>query len=318
MIRRTLLAVLYLACSVAGADPPSTRTHEVIALVGGAQLVAAAELGYLEALLAVRDQGNGPRVRDLSWEGDTVFARPRSVNFPSLTHLLVRVGATAVVLQFGQMESLSGRGGVEEFSSAYETLLNSVREVVPQVVLLTPPPFAPAGPIEGPLAKSRNQDLALYVAEIQRLGTQLNLPVIDVFRGLEPSLTGPIELTTDGVQLTERGQRLMAQWVALYDLRSRSVLPAFPDNSGILNQTTFEPVRQAVIAKNRLWVRYWRPTNWAFLAGDRTEQMSSRDHRDRNIRWFPQEMEEYVPLLAAADAEIAQRAKAAGKPETTR
>ena len=35
-----------------------------------------------------------------------------------------------------------------------------------------------------------------------------------------------------------------------------------------------------IIAKNRLWFDYWRPQNWAFLAGDRTAQPSSRDHVD--------------------------------------
>jgi hypothetical protein len=28
----------------------------------------------------------------------------------------------------------------------------------------------------------------------------------------------------------------------------------------------------AVRVKNRLWHDYWRPTNWAFLHGDRTQQ----------------------------------------------
>ena len=50
-----------------------------------------------------------------------------------------------------------------------------------------------------------------------------------------------------------------------------------------------------------MWKGYSRPTNWAFLAGDRTEQLSSRDHRDPKIRWFPAEMEQFVPLLQAAD-----------------
>ncbi|HMO66627.1 MAG TPA: hypothetical protein PKE47_15630, partial [Verrucomicrobiota bacterium] len=62
--------------------------------------------------------------------------------------------------------------------------------------------------------------------------------------------------------------------------------------------------RQAVIAKNRLWHGYWRPANWAFLWGDRTEQPSSRDHRDRSVRWFPAEMEEFVPLIREAEARI--------------
>src|SRR6185369_6396731 len=61
---------------------------------------------------------------------------------------------------------------------------------------------------------------------------------------------------------------------------------------------------QAIIAKNRLWFDYWRPQNWAFLNGDRITQPSSRDHRDPNIRWFPAEMEQFLPLIAAREEEI--------------
>jgi hypothetical protein len=57
-------------------------------------------------------------------------------------------------------------------------------------------------------------------------------------------------------------------------------------------------------AKNRLWDRYRRPQNWAFLAGDRTTQPSSRDHLDPTKRWFPEEMKEFTPLIEAKEREI--------------
>jgi hypothetical protein len=56
--------------------------------------------------------------------------------------------------------------------------------------------------------------------------------------------------------------------------------------------------------KNRLWFNYARPQNWAFLAGDRTNQPSSRDHIDRNKRWFPEELEHFVPLIEAKEKDI--------------
>ena len=64
-------------------------------------------------------------------------------------------------------------------------------------------------------------------------------------------------------------------------------------------------LREAVQAKNRLWFNYWRPMNWAFLRGDRIEQPSSRDHRNPALRWFPQEMEKFLPLIEAKEKEIA-------------
>ena len=48
-------------------------------------------------------------------------------------------------------------------------------------------------------------------------------------------------------------------------------------NSSARNWTNFAPTFSE---KNALWLRYWRPTNWAFLNGDRVSQPSSRDDQD--------------------------------------
>jgi hypothetical protein len=73
-------------------------------------------------------------------------------------------------------------------------------------------------------------------------------------------------------------------------------------------------MNQLIVAKNKLWFNYWRVQNWAFLAGDRTNQPSSRDHLDPSKRWFPAEREEFLPLIEAKEKEIdALAAKLAGK-----
>jgi len=75
--------------------------------------------------------------------------------------------------------------------------------------------------------------------------------------------------------------------------------------SGALSRPGWERVRRAVVTKNRLWFAYSRPTNWAFLDGDRTEQPSSRDYRNPKIRWFPDEMQKFVPLIEEQESSIA-------------
>ena len=77
-----------------------------------------------------------------------------------------------------------------------------------------------------------------------------------------------------------------------------------PDKNGAWPNARFEHLRQTVVAKNKLWFDYWRPQNWAFLAGDRTSQPSSRDHRDPKKRWFPEEMEKFLPLIAVEEGTI--------------
>ena len=68
--------------------------------------------------------------------------------------------------------------------------------------------------------------------------------------------------------------------------------------------STFRALHTTIVAKNRLWFHYTRPQNWAFLAGNRTNQPSSRDHLDPTKRWFPEEMEQWVPLIEAKEKEI--------------
>jgi hypothetical protein len=75
-----------------------------------------------------------------------------------------------------------------------------------------------------------------------------------------------------------------------------------------------EALLGVIRAKNRLWSYYWRPQNWAFLAGDRINQPSSRDHLDSSKRWFPDEIEQFIPLIEAKEREIDVLAAQLAKP----
>jgi hypothetical protein len=129
---------------------------------------------------------------------------------------------------------------------------------------------------------------------------------LDLFDAKTESTSGIDRLTSDGIHLTAAGH-----WQ--YDLTLAEQLGARLDPletrvdaaTGALSRPDWERVRQAVIAKNRFWFAYSRPTNWAFLDGDRTEQPSSRDYRNPKIRWFPDEMQKFVPLIDEQEARIA-------------
>src|SRR5205823_3478382 len=108
--------------------PPEFKlqTNDVVVFLGGANVVAAQETGHLETLLTVKVHGLGARFHTLAWEGDTVYAQPRDLNFPPLKTQLRRVGATVAFLHFGQTESLQGRDALTGFVSAYEKLLDEL------------------------------------------------------------------------------------------------------------------------------------------------------------------------------------------------
>jgi hypothetical protein len=302
---------------VSAAEPPAAPTpfhdgqfalasSDVVAFLGGADVVAAQQTGHLETLLTIYAQSHGEdvRFRNLAWEGDTVFVQPREVGAPSTEGRLESTRATVVFLQFGRTECLEGRARLMAFTAAYAALLDRCAKRTPRLVLVAPPPFEKANELLPNLAR-HNEDLAAYVSAMRDLAHARRLPFADVFSVMQ---AGPERLqrtTEDGLQLTPLGHALVASACArelgLAELLSRA--GAIKD-SGAWSHPSFERLRQAIIRKNQLWFDYSRPQNWAFLGGDRTTQPSSRDHRDPKVRWFPAEMERFLPLITTQESEI--------------
>jgi lysophospholipase L1-like esterase len=289
----------------------SLQRGDVVAFLGGADVAAAQHAGHLEALLAAQYQGLDVHFRNFGWEGDTVFAQPRDLGFPPLLAHLQRARVSVIVLQFGRSEALSGRDGLPGFISAYGKLLDQLTAQTPRLLLVTPPPFEKGRGVL-PDLRVNNPALSDYAKAIRNLARQRKLPLVDLFAELSGVSAHHPPLTDDGLQLTSRGHALVASGFAR-QLGLRTVSKAAGDSNehGAWPSATFERLRLAVVAKNRLWFNYWRPQNWAFLGGDRTEQPSSRDHRDLKVRWFPGEMEKFLPLIEAREKEIAVLAKEA-------
>ena len=292
----------------AGADAPSFRfqTNDVIAFVGGEDVVEMQRNGYLELLLTVALPDHKLRFRNLAFEGDTVFEQHRQLNFPSWEKQLERVGATVVVAQFGQAESLTGTNRLADFVSAYEKLLNRFTSGGRRLVLLSPTPFEKA-PDPLPEPKDRNAILDVYVDAIRRLAQERKSGFVDLFTHWqpEPSQSSMPSISRDGSHLNSRGQWNVAREIfTALGFGDFWVTLGIDARSGAVSHPRPEPLRQLIIEKNRLWFDYWRPQNWAFLHGDRTEQPSSRDHRDPKKRWFPEEMERFLPLIEEKEREI--------------
>ena len=324
------IATLALAAQLSPAATPEDgafpfRQNDVVAFLGGEAVVQELELGHLESLLTAAFPGKGVRYRNMGWEGDTVFEQPRDENFPGVPEQLKRVGATVVFCQFGRMESMAGADGLPAFVAAYEKLLDEIGRQTARVVLVTPLPFErPADPLL-PDLPTRNADLGRYVEAVKDLGKRRGLKVADLF-GMAGAGRGTKRQTEDGMRLTPAGSALAAGAV-IHLLGSDTDLdhpdgprpahllltfvPQF-DDSGRWTDPKLEALRLAVVEKNRLWFDYWRPMNWAFLGGNRTEQPSSRDPNDLSVRVFPAEMERFVPLIERAEARVEELANAVG------
>ncbi len=268
------------------AQTTGIMTNEVIAVLGGTEAVAVIEDGTLEALLVTQFHSSRVKLRDLTWEADTVFRQDRPMNFGSMKQQLERSRATAAILMFGRQECLErGESGLAEFKAALEKLVATCAEVTPRIVLVQPLAF------EGELAQ-QNAALKKYVKVIAEVAKAHGALFAAQHIPLQPGST------RDGLNLTSTGAAQLGKSVA--QLWSGALEP--PDAR----------LKSLIQQKNTLWHRYWRPANWAFLHGDRTAQPSSRNHLDPTQRWFPSELEQYLPLIEAKESEIAQRANDLG------
>lgn len=279
-----VLAVSATALSIRAAEP-FLKPNDVIVLVGGQDMVAAGELGRLEANLQQSFPGYHLKVRSLAWEGDTVFEQPRMLNYPSLEHQLDELGATVVIMQFGQMESAAGERGLPAFAAAYDSMIRRLcGDGRRRVVLVEPTP------ILGRNEPGERKAIQEYSEAVATLSKRVPDALFVSLQKL-----GEVELThADGRHLNVLGQAGLARAISL----------SLGASDRIDSPPVSEEMRKLVTKKNNLWDRYRRPQNWAFLAGDRITQASSRDHLDPTKRWFPEEMKEFVPLIEAKDREI--------------
>lgn len=298
----TALWTLRTAFAQSATPTHALRTNDVIAVVGGGNAEARTRGAHWETLLMAAHPGHRLRLLSLAREGDTVFSQLREVNYPSPLQQITNAKATLCMLDFGQGEAYDGLERLERFAERLDQWVLDCQALGTRVVLITPIPVTrpDAPPVQA------------YAQRIREIARRHNLPVIDLFEAARSHNNGSI----DGRRLTDAGQAHVAS-LALRPWLGHLFVPQ-TDAAGRFHDPSWEALRQALVDRNALWKGYTRPTNWAFLAGDRTEQLSSRDHRDPKVRWFPAEMEQFVPLLQAADRKADALAQRLNPTENTR
>jgi putative heme-binding domain-containing protein len=321
---RILFSVLALTLGCQ-AQSFELKPNDVIALTGGSNMERTRFNGYLHAELIASKPELKIKVRNFGWEGDTVFEQWRDGgNYQNLDpkraaaerrisaetgvdswrqqrdwrQHLKEVGATVVIAQFGQMESLNGVEKLPQFIEAYERLIAEFADEGRRVVLVAPVPF------EWVVAQNRAESLTAYTKGISDLAKKLKLPFIVNTLAFPYSKQPNIQtLTNNGYQLNDEGHGNQA-WSIVKGL---GLTP-------LKNSADTEAISAQVLEFERLWFDYWRPMNWSFLMGDRMNVPYSRDWKDSSKRLFPQEMEDFKPLLDQAEQNIWNALE--GKPVT--
>ena len=289
------------------AAEPFFKPNDVVALVGGEDMVVAAELGYLETLIQLALPDHHLKFRSLPREGDTVFEQRRDLNYPKLEDQLDKMGATVVICQFGQMESLAGKEKVGEFVAAYEKLVGRLKGKDGARRIAIAVPLFRAVNTGAPKTQAAAAQVASGAYHIATLDLAKRNGIHSITSAVDDFLPTSFQAHAASGHLSDEAHRFWA-------LGMRNDFVGWYDGDKNANLTIFEKgesksITTLIAAKNRLWFHYYRPQNWAFLAGDRTNQPSSRDHLDPSKRWFPEELEKFVPLIDAKDAEIWALAK---------
>jgi hypothetical protein len=273
-------------------------TDETVVCLGQTDMVRLARDGTFESLVHLAAADRPPRMRNMAWEGDTVFEQRRDTSFGSWQEQFTAVGATLVIGWFGQAEIVADADAgsparIAAFVAAYEKLLDECAQVTKRLVLVSPHPFEKPPSASMPDLTGRNDVVKAYAAAIKALAGRRQAAFVDLS---ELSVPAGTRLTEDGAVLTPAGQRAAAAALAA--------------GLGIehADEARLAPLRAAVLEKNRIWFDAWRPMNWFFAFGSGSGITFS--HPAPGHEPLRLEMREFRPLIAACDAQVHEVAAA--------
>ena len=241
------------------------RKGDVVAFVGGTDLVNIQKEGRLESALTMKWKEHAPLFRDFAWDGDTVYhqsaerERWRQEAFGNWDDQLKRAGATVVIAQFGKMESFDGEGRIDDFVEAYGAFLDRVGKGR-RLVLLEPAPMQWKGAAE-------RAALPAYAAAIADLAAERKVPFVP-----------------------GDGEDMVASFI--------EQLSGKPEPDG----EAYELMCVTVAEKHRLWCEYWRPANWKCIFGDDSRRIFAK--AAHGLPSIQEEWASYPELIAEVEKAI--------------
>lgn len=282
---------------------------ETISFIGGTNTFEQQKYPDLEVLLQLAYPELELKIRNLAWQGDTVFEQVRPKFYftnigdtqpGSVPDQRDRIEPGIVFVDFGKMESLdTAPDSLKKFITAYKGFLDQLQTRTNRIVLVSPIPFFPLGHAKE-LAQARNETLVKVESAVRALAGERNFLYVDQFTPFHKSLVP--EMSNDGIHLSQAGQRQSAIVVAK--------ALAFPLNAPVvLNSEKLAFLKITLNRKDYLFQQYYHPTNWAFLYGDRQHVPASRDHLDNDKRWFIKEVKKLPGLIRESETDIHRYAK---------
>jgi mono/diheme cytochrome c family protein/glucose/arabinose dehydrogenase len=283
---------------VAADSPPlELRKGDHVAVVGSGVADRQQHHGWLESLLHAAHPGHRLVVRNLGFAGDEVTFSPRSDGTPPLSfflnmtpgtlkarwgsaegtyHVGAHFHASVLLAHWGFNESFKGRAGLDAFRANLDKWVKAQLAAdhgqgKPRLVLVTPLSYEEQSSADVTLARSRNVELALYATVITEVAKANALHSVDLFSLSQSAFAKSTQpLTHNGIHLTDAGDKALAP--AVYAALLGRSAPA---------SSYLAAIRQAVLAKNDIWLARYRVVDQFNTFGQRS-RIPYPDYKDKS------------------------------------
>lgn len=275
----------------ANADSVPIRSGDRVVLIGSTFIERDVRYGCIETLFTSHFREYDLTFRNLGWSGDTVYGIARA-SFDSQKQGYERLidQATAaepdlILVNYGNVESFEGEGGLQNFLDGYNKLLDDLDKLEARIVLISPILQENLGaPLPDPAP--HNEDVRLYTKAIAELAKTRNYGFVDMTEQLPVSNELTTKPRTDnGLHFTERGF-----WEA-----SIALMKGLGYDTKKPNMKEAGDLHAAILEKNRLFFNQWRPQNATYITGFRKHEQGNH----------AAETPMYDPIIAEQEKNIA-------------
>jgi putative membrane-bound dehydrogenase-like protein len=288
-------------------SPFAFRKGDVVALVGNGLPDRMQHDGWFETLIQNALKDEQLRFRNLSASGDQPNSYPRSKGVPTVNEYLRHVKADVVLAFFGYNESYAGVEKADQYRSRLVEFVKRTRGIqpngksFPRIVLFSPIAHEDMRSPNFPDGKSHNVQLEAYTKATEQAAYEAGVGFVDLFH---PSLKLFAEasepLTINGVHLSERGNRLLAEVIA-------GALLGTPQKT----LPSMEPLRAAIKNKDEHWNNRYRARDANDVWGGRSTLTFTNDQTNAVV--LQQEMVMFDVMTANRDEHV--WSVASGKPK---
>jgi lysophospholipase L1-like esterase len=289
-----------LLATTPGAQPEAPKSlvfkdGDRIVWLGNTLVEREQRYGYWETALIAANADKKITVRNLGWSGDTVHGEARGrfdfnnaeKCFKQIVEPTLELKPTVIFICYGTNESFEGKEGLLKFEKGLEKLLDALKPSNARIVLFSPLQFEKSASLPDPAP--RNQTLGLYREAIKRVAGTRGHAFADLYQevGVLTPVTGTAHqpIAENGMHLSDSGYRESAtQFLKVLGLSYEITY----------DRTTYEQLRQVVVAKNEQFFNKWRPQNETYLFGFRKHEQG------KNAK----EIAEFDPFIEKLETEI--------------